>query len=106
MQQRRASAVPFQLASVLLTLRGELGLAADAAQQAVMLQPHDAEAAVQLGAAAARAGRAEAAEKAYRKAVRLDPRSSDGWAGLGRSLAGEGALSTAPPHSDLASAVH
>lgn len=89
--------MPFQLASVLLTLRGELGLAADAAQQALLLQPRDAEAAAQLGAAAARAGRAEAAEKAYGEAVRLDPRSSDGWAGLGRSHAAQGEVHASSP---------
>ena len=90
MREREATAVPFQLAAVLLTLRGELGLAADAAQQTMLLRPHDAEVAAQLGAAASRAGREEAAEMAYGEAVRLDPRSSDGWAGLGRSHAARG----------------
>ena len=91
MQQQGASAVPFQLASVLLALRGQRGLAADAAQQAALLHPLDADVAAQLGAAAARAGREEAAEKAYIEAVRLDPRAAAGWAGLGRCAAAKGA---------------
>ena len=90
MQQTNCTAVPYQLASVLLTLRGELGLAADAAQQACLLQPMDADIASQLGAAAERAARTEAAEKAYREAVRLDPKGAQGCTGLGRchALAG------------------
>ena len=51
------SPLPFRLAVCLMTCRGALGMAADAAEQAARLAPHDASVLMQLGVSAARVQR-------------------------------------------------
>ena len=51
------SPLPFRLAVCLMTCRGQLGMAADAAEQAAGLAPHDASVLMQLGVSAARVQR-------------------------------------------------
>ena len=51
------SVLPFRLAVCLMTCRGQLELAADAAEQAARLAPHNASVLMQLGVSAARVRR-------------------------------------------------
>lgn len=51
------SPLPFRLAVCLMTCRGNLDMAADAAEQAARLAPHDASVLMQLGVSAARVQR-------------------------------------------------
>jgi Flp pilus assembly protein TadD len=57
MRQAPMSALPVRLAVCLMTCRGQLDVAADAAEQAARLAPHDASVLMQLGVSAARVRR-------------------------------------------------
>ena len=98
-QRQGASATPFRLATVLLTLQGQHDLAADAAQQAALLQPRNAEVALELGTGAMRAGRSEGAMQAFAQAIRLDPKRWRAHVGMARLQAEEGRQDTTEANS-------
>ncbi len=88
-----------------LAEKGEYAAAIPAWEEAVRLNPDDAKALMNLGAALLRAGRPDEAIPRYRKALEIDPEYPEAEMNLGVALAGKGNSKEAVEHYEKALAL-